>query len=189
VKWTAVSNSHRYEVQRRVDGADWTLLGKPYGTKLDTNAWPAQRNQFRVRARVGGTWRAWRTGTSSILEPHEPTEGVALSGAWFEAPLSTPYSEIPMYSTQAGATATLEFTGRSVAWISTRATNRGKARISIDGSVVKTIDLRAGITKQQQVVFAYSWATAGDHTIEIEVLGKPSSRPRVDLDALIVIAE
>ena len=94
-----------------------------------------------------------------------------------------------MYSTQAGATATLEFTGRSVAWITSRATNRGKARISIDGSVVQTIDLRAGTTKHRQIVFAQSWSSVGAHTIQIEVLGQPTTRPRVDVDALVVVAE
>ncbi|HYI23521.1 MAG TPA: S8 family serine peptidase, partial [Candidatus Limnocylindrales bacterium] len=194
VKWTSVANAQRYEVQRSIDGGGWALLGKSYGTKLDTSAWPGERNRFRVRAKVGGTWREWRTGVSTAVVPHEPADGseptdVVLTGSWLEAPLATPYSEIPMYSTQAGARATLEFTGRSVAWISTKATNRGKARVSIDGTVVQTIDLRAGTTKHRQVVFAQSWSTVGSHTIQIEVLGQPTTRPRVDIDALVVIAE
>ncbi len=196
VKWSSVANAQRYELQRSVDGSDWAQLGKLYGTKLDTNASPGESNRFRVRAKVGGIWREWRTGASTIVVPYEPTEvveppddGIVLTGTWFEASLSTPFSEIPMYSTQAGARATLEFTGRSVAWISTEATNRGNARVSIDGVTVQTIDLSAGTIKQRQIVFAKSWSSVGTHTIRIEVLGQPSTRPRIDVDGLIVIAE
>ena len=189
-KWASVSNAQRYELQSSVDGAAWTTLAKPYGTKFDTSAWPGSRVQLRVRARVGGTWRTWQTGRSSVVVPYEPTDpSVVLQGGWRFSPLARPYSEFPQQSSLSGSTATFQFTGRGVAWITTRGTTRGRARISIDGTTVATIDMYSSLTRHRQVAFAQSWATQGAHTLVIEVLGQPSGRPRIDLDALVVVSE
>jgi hypothetical protein len=145
--------------------------------------------QLRVRAKVGGVWREWRTGRSSVVVPYEPVAPVTLSGNWAPSRIAQPYSEDPQFSTQSGATATLQFTGRSVAWITTRAPGRGRARVIVDGTAVATIDLYSGIARHRQVVFAQSWSSQAVHTVRIQVLGQPSGRPRVDLDALVVVAE
>jgi hypothetical protein len=76
-----------------------------------------------------------------------------------------------------------------VAWVATKSINRGRARVWIDGSAVATVDLYSATQKHRRVVFVQSWQSAGAHTIEIEVLGSPAGRPRVDVDALLVIAE
>jgi subtilisin family serine protease len=189
-KWASVSKAQRYELQRSVDGSPWTTLAKTYSPKFDLTAWPGTRLQLRVRAKVGGTWRAWQTGRSSVIVPYEPAESpVVLQGDWQFSPLARPYSDDPQYSIDSGATASLQFTGRSVAWVTTRGSTRGRARVSIDGTVVATIDLYASLTKHRQMVFAHSWTTQGVHTVSIEVLGQPSGRPRVDLDALVVVLE
>ena len=189
-KWGAVSNAQRYELQRSVDGAAWTTVAKPYGTKLDTSVWPGTRVQLRLRAKVGGTWRAWQTGRSSVVVPYEPIDpSVVLHGEWRFSPLAWSYSEYPQQSSMSGSTATFQFTGRSVAWITTKGATRGRARISLDGVTVATIDLYSSQTRHRQLVFAQSWATQAAHTLVIEVLGDPSGRPRIDLDALVVVSE
>ena len=189
-KWAAVGGAQRYELQRSVDGAAWTTLAKTYGAKFDTSAWPGTRVQLRVRAKVGGTWGAWQTGRSSVVVPYEPIDPlVVLQGDWRFSPLARPYSEYPQQSSLSGSTATLQFTGRAVAWITTRGTTRGRARISIDGTTVATIDLYSSLTRHRQVAFAQSWSAQGAHTLVIEVLGQPSARPRIDLDALVVVSE
>jgi hypothetical protein len=189
-KWAPVSNVQRYELQRSIDGSSWITVAKTYGPKFDMTAWPGTRVQLRVRAKVGGTWRAWQTGRSAVVVPYEPSQApVVLHGSWHFSPLARPYSEDPRQSVQTGATATLQFTGRSVAWITTKAATRGKARVSIDGTVISTLDLYSSITRHRQLVFAHSWTTQAVHTVSIEVLGQPSGRPRVDLDALLVVLE
>ncbi len=189
-KWASVSRAQRYELQHSVDGSPWVTLAKTYGPKFNLTAWPGTRVQLRVRAKVGGTWRAWQTGRSSVVVPFEPAVApVVLSGAWQFAPLARPYSDDPQYSVQGGATATLQFTGRSVAWITTKGSTRGKAQVRVDGSLVATIDLYSSLIKHRQVVFAHSWTSAGPHSVSIEVVGQPGSRPRVDLDGLLVVSE
>ena len=57
----------------------------------------------------------------------------------------------------------------------------------MDGVKIRTIDLDASSLAHRRIVFSRAWATSGTHTIEIRVLGAPSSRPRVDVDAFIVL--
>jgi subtilisin family serine protease len=189
IKWPRVSRARRYQLQQSVDGGPWATLGKPYRPKLNILTWPGRRYAYRVRAKVGGTWRDWKSGAALVTLPFEPVSGVTLSGNWSYSSSDKSYSEIPIYSTDAGARATLNFTGTSVAWIATRGPSRGRARVIVDGVHVTTIDLYASKTKHRQVVFSRSWDALGSHTIRIEVLGSPSSRPRVDIDALVIVSD
>jgi hypothetical protein len=88
------------------------------------------------------------------------------------------------YATKAGASVTFRFTGRAVGWVSVRATTRGNARVSIDGTTVGTVYLY-GSTAYRRLVFARH-PTPGTHTLKITVLGT-SGRPRVDVDGFIVM--
>jgi hypothetical protein len=89
------------------------------------------------------------------------------------------------YSTQRGATASLTFTGRAVAWYGPTGPTRGKARVSIDGQAVATIDLRSRRFDAREVLFSRRFASAGKHTITITVLGT-AGRPYVAIDAFVV---
>lgn len=189
IKWPRVSRARRYQLQQSVDGGPWVTLGKPYRPKFNVLTWPGRRYAYRVRAKVGGTWRDWKSGAALVTLPFEPASGITLSGNWSYSSSDKSYSEIPIYSTDAGARATLNFTGTSVAWIATRGPSRGRARVIVDGVHVTTIDLYASKTKHRQVVFSRSWDALGSHTIRIEVLGSPSSRPRVDIDALVIVSD
>ncbi len=85
-----------------------------------------------------------------------------------------------------GATAKLSFTGRNVAWVAPKSSTRGKADVYVDGAYVQTVDLYSSSTLSRQVVFSQSWATSESHTLEVRVLGT-SGRPRVDIDAFVVL--
>ena len=68
------------------------------------------------------------------------------------------------------AIASLTFTGMSINWITAVDPNYGKAQVLIDTKVVDTVDLYAA-TQQWQVVKTYGGLSAGQHTIQIKVLG------------------
>jgi hypothetical protein len=93
-----------------------------------------------------------------------------------------------MFSTEEGARATLDFTGRGVAWISSKGPSRGYADVSIDGNFVQRVNLYASRNKHRQVVFSHTFPRFGAHTLRIEVVGAPASRKRVDVDTLLVVA-
>jgi hypothetical protein len=74
-------------------------------------------------------------------------------------------------SSQTTATATFAFTGTSVSWIGCEKSTIGKAKVSIDGAVVKEINMNkpVGIEGFQRTVFRQDGLTDGPHTLQIEV--------------------
>jgi hypothetical protein len=56
----------------------------------------------------------------------------------------------------------------------------------VDGKYRKLVETRAAARTTRKVVYRIAWATASKHTIEIRVRGT-SGRPRVDLDAFVVL--
>jgi subtilisin family serine protease len=188
VKWDAVSGASRYELQVSRDGGPWSALATTTARRVDANTWPGSFYRYRVRAQQNGVWGSWLVGAASLATPYyAPFEGVNLSGSWSISPIKKAYSELPSYSTQAGARATLDFTGRSVSWISSRSPGRGKARVYIDGALAATVDLYSSSVQHRRVVFSRAWATEGEHRIRIEVLGT-ANRPRVDVDSIAVVS-
>ena len=65
-----------------------------------------------------------------------------------------------MYATRTGASATLTFTGRGIAWIGPVGPTRGTARVYLDGKYVKTVDLRRSTFRARNLLFAKPFATA-----------------------------
>jgi hypothetical protein len=88
------------------------------------------------------------------------------------------------WNTTAGAQVSFEFYGRSIAWITDRAENRGSAQIYVDGKFQKTVNLQgAGINRI--VGFQKTFPAYESHTLDIVVVGT-AGHPRVDVDAFLV---
>lgn len=85
------------------------------------------------------------------------------------------------YSTARGASATLTFTGRGATWYGPTGPTRGKAKIYVDGKLVRTVDLRRSTFHAHAAVFTKRWSTARKHTIRIVVIGT-SGRSMVAID-------
>ena len=107
-------------------------------------------------------------------------------GTWSAPPPGQTWGSV-RYSTAAGATAKFAFTGTDVAWVSTRAGNRGKAKVYIDGALKATVDLFSASTQARRIVFAATGLSAGPHTLKIVVSGT-SGRPRVDVDGFLTLS-
>ena len=75
------------------------------------------------------------------------------------------------YATRAGATATFTFSGSSVTWYGPVGPTRGRARVSVDGKLVRTVDLRSSSFTARKAVFSQTWTAAAKHTLVIEVVG------------------
>lgn len=188
IRWPSIANAQSYQVQRSRDGEAWSSFGKTAGTSIQSTAWPGAIYGFRVRAKVGGSWGAFKYGVSSTVVPVYPPKSIDFTGSWSRDAIHSSYGELPMYSSQAGARATLDFSGRGVAWISSKGPSRGYADVSIDGTFVERVSLYSSSTKHRQIVFSHTFAGFGPHTLRIEVVGAPASHRRVDVDALLVVA-
>jgi hypothetical protein len=191
--WTGadlgVSGIASYDVRRSVDGG-------PYGVIATGLASPSHNvtiakghtYRFAVRAHDGaGNVGDWLAGATTSRLVRQDTSGkITYRGAWHVA-RKTAYSAGSVhYATAAGAKAKLTFTGRSIAFVTTTATGRGKVRVYLGGNLVTTLDLFSGSVAYRQVVWSRTWASTGSHTLKLVVVGT-AGRPRIDLDALLLL--
>jgi hypothetical protein len=86
-------------------------------------------------------------------------------------------------ATAKNASATLTFSGNRVGWLSRMGPTSGSARVYIDGSYVKTVNLKSTITQDRKLVFVRNWSAIGTHTIKIVVVGTG----RVTMDQIFVL--
>jgi len=115
----------------------------------------------------------------------EKNARITYTGTWKSASDVRYRGDTAAYSREAGATATLRFSGRKVIWMGPVGPTRGRAKITIDGTYVKTIDLVASRFSAHHALFSKSWAGAGPHTLRITVVGTPG-RPSVGIDGFSV---
>ena len=123
----------------------------------------------------------------SLYAHPETAFTVSYAGTWTGGVNSSFYGRGIRYSGASGARASFRFSGRHVAWVSTKANNRGRAAIYLDGAYVTTVDLYSATAQFRQVVFSRA-VTQGSHTLEVRVLGErnPSStNTYVDVDGFL----
>jgi hypothetical protein len=173
------------DIQRSISGGTWTsVVTASTATSLATSMTPGHTYRYRVRGRDhAGNLSPWHySATESASIVQQTSTSVTYHGTWFSS-TSTSYSGgSEKYASGAGAYATFTFTGRSVAWVTTRGTTRGQARIYVDGNLVTTIDLHLTSTQYRYVAYARTWTSSAKHTLRIVVVGT-SGRPRIDVDA------
>jgi hypothetical protein len=198
VNWSATDSSGvaTYELQQRTNGGAFTTvpLSSPTATSSIRSLTPGTTYQFRVRAtdRVGNvsTYVVGPSFTLSADQEGSPAIKYTPSPHWTTATVIGAYGDAVRHTSKAHAKATFTFTGQQVALVSTKANDRGKAEVWIDGVNVATVDLYAASTQARQVVWARSGLTAGTHQLEVRVLGTKhaaSTGTRVDIDALMVL--
>ncbi len=178
-----------YELQQSTNGGEWTdlPLTSPLQTIRSVRVVAGTAYAFRVRAMDAvGNWSGWRTTAlrSSILESSDAR--VTYSSGWKTQYLSSASGGGVRYATAARSTATFAFDGRSVAWVAPVGLGRGRAHVYLDGAYAATIDLGAASYSPRRTVYTASWGVDGPHKLRIVVLGT-SGRPRVDVDAFVVL--
>jgi hypothetical protein len=191
----ALSGLDRYWVQQSLNGAPFGTikLSSPLATAVVRQLTAGTTYQFQARVvDVAGN-----TSTPALQTPpfrallfSEVDAGIAYSAGWVRKGHSYAHGGAVTYATTAGASATFSFSGTSVAWISTRDTNRGQAEVFVDGVSQGIVDLYAATLQGRRIVFSKNDLAPGAHTLQIVVLGThhPSSGgTRVDLDVLAML--
>lgn len=191
LSWTGADDASevvRFELQRSLDGADWSAvaLPAPDATKVDLSLGPGHSYRFRVRAvDAAGNLGAWSTSGAIAPRLTQETDGtIAYVGAWTRRPLDGASGGYVRNTGTVGASATLTFTGRQVAWVALRGPARGTAHVYSGSTLIATIDL-AGNDQRRLVAFTKSWTTSATRTLRIVFAG-PTGRV-IDVDAFVVI--
>jgi hypothetical protein len=184
----ATSGIARYELQQSTDAGAWSTVSTSLTSPtVDRLLAPSHRYTFRVRAidKAGnaGTWMAGPTASLSQLS--EKSSSIKFSSSWHQTYSSVFWGGGAKKSTTAGAKATVTFTGRTIAFVSRLGPTKGRARIYVDGALVKTVDLYASTYKSERVVWARTFASTGKHTVSV-VVYRIATRPRVDIDAFVI---
>jgi V8-like Glu-specific endopeptidase len=184
------SGTGTYDVSRSTDGGAFTTIAtRVTRTTYDTTVANGHSYRFRVRARDwAGNLGAWATAATIRSTVTQNTSGaVQYTGSWPTASSSSYSGGSVKYGDVTNEAASLTFTGKAIAIVSSRGPTRGAAWVYVDGSFVMTINLYAATRSFEYVAFQRSWASSGKHTIKI-VVGGTSGRPRIDLDAFEVIS-
>ena len=188
VAWQS-SQAAAFTVQRSTDGGAYRTVATGIATtRLDESLHPGHRYRYRVRGTVAAGWTsAWATLPAvSVLGHQESSGSIRYRGNWTTVADDDAWGDMLRRTRSRGASASLSFTGRSVAWVARRGPTSGRAQIYIDGRLVKTIDLRSATRIDREVVYQRTWSAVGSHTIRIVNLGT-SGRPRIDLDGFGVV--
>jgi Transglycosylase-like domain len=165
---------------RRV--AYWWLTGKS-----KTSGWskPAKRYVNNVMAILKRTTIEKVASTRGVRHYTEKSEFIDYSGSWSRARHRSYRGDAVRQATRMGTSATFRFVGSQVAWYGPKGPTRGKARVSIDGLYVKTIDLYARRFDPRNRIYTKAFAQSGAHALTITVVGT-KGRPVVAIDEFLV---
>lgn len=195
LSWTATDGESgivRSILEESTDG------GTPSTQSLTTLATTRQlqsgsTHQFRVKATDGsGNRSAWMAANPFVVDPVQESSGdITYAGNWTRETSNLAYGGGSNWSATKDSTVRFTFSGSNVAWVSAQRPDAGRARVSIDGVVTKTVNLYAATAQPRKVVFSKTGLDPDvRHTITVQVLGSKgaaSSGTRVDVDAFVAL--
>jgi hypothetical protein len=122
---------------------------------------------------------------NSTYAPQNPPS-IIYEGTWTGTYLAQFSSaDAVMTTSQSGATATLNFTGDGVEWISALGPSQGYATVQLDGVPQTTVTLQAATSRNEQVVWLVKGLVCGQHSVTITAMPQ-SAGQLVTVDAFDV---
>ena len=119
---------------------------------------------------------------------YEQTDShIAYAGTWATFSTTGPSGGSYLRANTAGASVTIGFNGTYLAWIATRGTTLGKAKVSLDGGTAVPVDLAASAVAYQQKVWNTGTLSAGAHTVKISWDAANTAGKYISVDAIEVI--
>ena len=181
LSWKATDNSALKQVKLT---APATATYGPTTTSANHTAKSGTATTWSMTAydQAGNTASASVSGTPVILQE----TAAVRSGTWTTRSSSS-YLGGKSYSSSAkNASLTWTFTGRSVAWVVSRAATSGQAYVYVDGTKTATVDLKSSTAKYRDALWTKTWSTSAKHTVKIVVVGT-SGRPTVTTDGIVYL--
>lgn len=179
LKWKATDAKGLKEVKLTAP------VARTYGptvTSAKHTAKSGSATTWKLTARdlAGNTASASVKGTPVILQETSAKR----SGTWTSKSSSSYLGGKSLTSSAKKASLTWTFTGRSVAWVVSRAATSGKATVYVDGKKAATVDLKSSATKYRDAIWTKSWSSSAKHTVKIVVAGT-GKRPTITTDGLV----
>ncbi len=125
----------------------------------------------------------------------DPDSALSYTGTWSHVGAEQNYTggdyqHTESFSSTAGDSASVDFTGTGVKWISNLDGNHGMADVYLDGTKAATVDLYAANKQNQYVAYQATGLTDGPHTLKIVATGTKNASASgtfVTVDAVDVI--
>ncbi|GAB2865247.1 hypothetical protein GCM10027074_35750 [Streptomyces deserti] len=181
LSWKASDNAALKEVRLT---APTTATYGPTTTSANRTAKSGTATGWSMTAhdQAGNTGSATVSRTPVILQETSAVK----SGTW-TTKSSTSYLGGKSYSSSSkNASLTWTFTGRSVAWVVSRASTSGQAHVYVDGTKTATVDLKSSTTKYRDAIWTKTWSSSAKHTVKIVVVGT-SGRPAITTDGIVYL--
>ncbi|GAA1231324.1 hypothetical protein GCM10009657_03490 [Oryzihumus leptocrescens] len=179
--WKASDNALLRQVQATAPSA---ATFAPTTTSWATAARPGVSTTFALKATdaAGNTGSASTVVTPAILQE---TSAVR-SGSWTSRSSSSYLGGYSLSTSALNASLTWKFTGRSVAWVVSRASSSGQAAVYVDGVKVATVDLRSSTALYRNAIWARTWSTSATHTVKVVNLAT-AGRPTITTDGIVYL--
>jgi hypothetical protein len=117
---------------------------------------------------------------------NERSSAIVYRGAWNVAHHGGYGGDAVRYAASRGASATVRFTGRGIAWHGPTGPTRGRAKVYVDGRYVRTIDLRRAAFDPRATLYRTSWSSIAPHSVTIVVVGS-TGHPMVAIDDFTIL--
>ena len=192
VSWSGSDNTgvSAYDFFASTNGGAWTqqTLPNANATSITYSLTPGNSYRFAVRSRdAAGNVSPWMYGsTFTVGDYQETSSAFNYNGSWNTYGWSLADAGQLALSNTANDWFSFTFTGSNVAWVGTKAANRGEAYVWLDGNYVGTADEYAASTAAKSLIVVGNWDTVAQHTITVQVVGT-SGRPDVDVDSFVVL--
>jgi hypothetical protein len=176
-----------YFVERSDDGGGFFGV-ESAGTSITQPLLVGHTYRYRISA-IDWVGNEGPPRTGALYRPtlYQSTSLTTVTGRWGTSTSSSYSGGTTRYSTTAGASATFTATlARSIAIVTTKSATRGSFKVYVDGVFRATISTYSARTRFRQLVYQFAWSAPGTHKIKIVVSGT-AGRPRVDLDAFVVL--
>ncbi|MFJ4552283.1 N-acetylmuramoyl-L-alanine amidase [Streptomyces sp. NPDC088817] len=131
---------------------------------------------------AGNTGTAAVSGTPVLVRETAATK----TGTWASKSSASYLGGQSLGSSAKNASLTWTFTGRSVAWLVSRASTSGQADIYVDGVKTTTVDLKSATTKYRDAIWTKTWPTSAKHTVKIVVVAT-AGRPAVTTNGIVYL--
>lgn len=177
-----------YRLESAVGDREYRLLADGPRRRAETTLATGSERRFRLRAATEAAGPGpWSPELIVRLRRYQDRHvSIRTTGPWSSASASTYSDGRVRFSTERGATMTMEFRGRAVAIRAPIGPTRGQVDVIVDGKTVERVDLGADRFVGSVVVFERAWPTDGDHRIRLRVVGT-SGRAVVAIDAFDVL--
>jgi hypothetical protein len=191
VKWSAhddLSGISSYLLWQSTDGGAFVHLTPDNLIKhRDVSLAPGHTYQFSIGAfDNAGNFGGYVFGKKFRLTIDQESAGsIAYSSDWHTGSSGTALGGNTQFATLAGKTATFSFNGSKVMWVAPKDTNRGSAKVRIDGGTAKTVNLNATSAQPRVGVYVASVSNKA-HTLVVTCSGT-AGHPRIDVDAFYVL--